>query len=97
MSAESTPCRSKTSCKRELSSPEDESELKKNKLSEVQEPASAADADSSDISDLSIMDLENVLAEGATLGEPPKTEITLKEADLKTIAGILGDTFQPQI
>ena len=34
MSAESTPCRSKTSCKRELSSPEDESELKKNKLSE---------------------------------------------------------------
>ena len=94
MSAELTPCRPKTSCKRELSSPEDESELKKKKLSEGQEPASAG---SSDISDLSIMDLENVLAEGATLGEPPKTEITLKEADLKTIAGILGDTFQPQI
>ena len=27
----------------------------------------------------------------------PKTEITLKEGDLQTIAGILADTFRPQI
>ena len=58
MSAESTPCRSKTSCKRVLSSPEDESELKKKRLSEGLESASATatGAGLSDISDLSVMD-----------------------------------------
>ena len=90
MNAESTPCRSKPSCKRVLSSPEDDSELKKNRLSGGLEPASATDTGLSDISDLSVMDPEN--AEGT-----PKTEITLKEGDLKTIAGILADTFRPQI
>ena len=69
MNAESTPCRHKTSCKRVLSSPEDDSELKKNKLSSEEAQSLVTDAGLSDISDLSVMDHDNV--EGAA-----KTEIT---------------------
>ena len=61
--------------------PEDDSELKKNKLSSEEAQSLVTDAGLSDLSDLPVMDHENV--EGAA-----KTEITLKEDDLKTIAGI---------
>ena len=81
--------------KRQLSSPEELLDSKKNKL--VSEIGTGTDLnlieetseeETSDISDLSNM---------ATTTADSGSVITLKEADLKTIAGTLKDTFEPQI
>ena len=92
----STPVRVKTSSqKRQLSSPEELLDSKKNKL--VSEIGTGTDLnfieetpeeETSDISDLSNM---------ATTTADSGSVITLKEADIKTIAGILKDSFEPQI
>ena len=90
MNATLTPiCSSKTK-KRELTSPEDLNELQKNKL--LSESGSDT---SSDISNLSIM--ANTVEPAATSEQSPLSQITLKENDLKTIADILRNTFEPQV
>ena len=96
MTSETTPLRSTTSVKRGLSTPEDESEQKKNKLSDGQ--VLDTEADLSDISDLSIMADETHRAGGLAVGSVPSgPQITLKVTDLQAIAEILRDSFQPQL
>ena len=90
MNATSTPICSSNTKKRELTSPEDLNELKKNKL--LSESGSDT---SSDISNLSIM--ADTVEPAATSEQSPLSQITLKENDLKTIADILRNTFEPQI
>lgn len=90
MSATSTPICASNTKKRELTSPEDLNELKKNKL--LSESGSDT---SSDISNLSIM--ADTVEPAATSEQSPLSQITLKENDLKTIADILRNTFEPQI
>ena len=104
MSNTSTPIKS-VSKKRELSSPEDLNELKKNKSEESEErqesdqlSGSYLEQSESDISDLSEMatnmaDGEKPDSEGTSSG----TSITLKENDLKTIAQFLKDAFDPKL
>ena len=94
MTTESTPLRVKAvSQKRQLSSPEELLDSKKNRfvnedsLEEISE-------ESSDISDLSIMASST---SSTTTTSDPGSVITLKEADLKTIAGVLKTTFEPNI
>ena len=91
MTTESTPLRVKTvSQKRQLSSPEELLDSKKNRLVN-EDSLEEISEESSDISDLSIM------ASSTTATSDPGSVITLKEADLKTIAGILKETFEPNI
>ena len=90
MNATSTPICSSNTKKRELTSPEDLNELKKNKL--LSESGSDT---SSDISNLSVM--ADTVEPAATSEQSPLSQITLKENDLKTIADILRNTFEPQI
>ena len=90
MSAESTPLRVKPgSQKRQFSSPEELLDSKKNRLVN-EESLEEISEESSDISDLSIM---------ASTTTTPDTGsvITLKKAVLKTIAGILKESFEPNI
>lgn len=99
MNVTSTPVSSTTSKKRELTSPEDLSELKKNRLL-----SESSKSDISDISNLSIMADQDVQAnvEPAVTNIPPsgtssQNVITLKDTDIQTIAGILRETFAPQL
>ena len=81
MTTESTPLRVKAvSQKRQLSSPEELLDSKKNRLVN-EDSLEEISEESSDISDLSIM------ASSTTTTSDPGSVITLKEADLKTIAG----------
>lgn len=99
MNVASTPVISTTSKKRELASPEDLSELKKNRLL-----SESSKSDISDLSNLSIMADQDVQAnvEPAVTNIPPsgtssQNVITLKDTDIQTIAGILRETFAPQL
>ena len=91
MNETSTPIHTKSSSqKRQLSSPEELLNLKKNKfISETETEVGESSLDDSEISDLSIMASTETADKGSV--------ITLKEADLTTIAGILNDTFEPTI
>lgn len=100
MSATQTPLRS-TSKKRELTSPEDQSDIKKNRVF----PESESESET-DISDLSVLgsSLPAMMADTVTIDPSAVTDsassqnaITLKEADLIIIGGILKNSFQPQI
>lgn len=103
MNVTSTPVSSTTNKKRELTSPEDLSELKKNRLL-----SESSKSDISDISNLSIMADQDVQANVEANVEPAATNIpptdtssqnviTLKDTDIQTIAGILRESFAPQM
>ena len=90
MNTTSTPICSSNTKKKELTSPEDLNELKKNKL------LSESGSDTSyDISNLSVM--ADTVEPATTSEQSPLSQITLKENDLKTIADILRNTFEPQV
>ena len=98
MSGTNTPVSSSARKKRELSSPEESSDLKKNKL----ESETESREEDIDISDLSIMAehevMELVTEEGATGGgQSVSTHITLTENDIKTIAEVLSATFETRL
>lgn len=84
MNASSTPISVSSSKKRELQSPEELAELKKNKLAETE----------SDISDLSIM--SNTEEKGAS-EVATQSVIQLDSTNMETIAELLKSSFQPQI
>ena len=101
MNSKSTPLRP-ASKKRELSSPEELLELKKNKLSSLKDnkqSESFVEQSDSVTSDLSIMAdekaINNAGVQRATSGTT--STITLQETDLITIADILRQTFEPQM
>ena len=84
MNTSSTPISASSSKKRELQSPEELAELKKNKLAEIE----------SDISDLFIM--SNTEEKGAS-EVASQSIIQLDSANMETIAELLKSSFQPQI
>ena len=103
MSTTSTPLQS-NSKKRVLSSPEDVGEVKKNKSDGSQENQDSAQlsgsyldqpehSDTSEISDLSVM--ASMTSEGGST--PATANVTLKESDLKTIANVLKEAFDPKL
>lgn len=84
--------------KRMLSSPEDVSEVKKNKpdISEEDVQLSGSYLDQpehSDISDISVM--ASMTAEGVSTST--STHLSLKEEDLTTVANILKEAFDPKL
>lgn len=89
MNVTSTPITVTSSKKRELQSPEDLSELKKNRVASNSEPASE-----SDISDLSIM---SNTAEKEASETASQSVIRLDNANMETIAELLKVSFQPQL
>ena len=102
MYSTATPVTTSTTKKRVLSSPEDSTDLKKNKLS-LSINSESREEDTSDISDLSVMaeSMEANIqeAEGDDTGvmKPAHTHITLAENDLKTIGEILRASFEPRL
>lgn len=91
MSVSSTPISVLSSKKRELQSPEDLAELKKNKVAD-------SESEISDLSDLSIMSNteEKGISEGASEGAS-QSVIQLDNANMETIAELIKNSFQPQI
>ena len=91
MSVTSTPSRpAGISQKRELSSPEDLVEPKKNKV------LAETGLDSSELFDMSTMDVGDSQSVDQTLSSSENV-ISLKEADLSTIATVIKQAFEPQI
>ena len=98
MSGTNTPVSSSVSKKRGLSSPEESSDLKNNKL----ESETESREEDTNISDLSIMAehevMESVTEGGATGGgHSVSSHITLAENDIKTIAEVLSATFETRL
>lgn len=89
MNVTSTPVTATSSKKRELQSPEELSELKKNRVTSNSESASEAD-----ISDLSIM---SNTAEKEELETASQSVIRLDNTNMETIAELLKTSFQPQL
>ena len=89
MNVTSTPTTATSSKKRELQSPEDLSELKKNRVASNSESVSE-----SDISDLSIMSNTAEREEPETASQ---SVIRLDNTNMETIAEILKTSFQPQL
>ena len=99
MNVTSTPVSSTTSKKRELTSPEDLSELKKNRL--LSESSKSGISDISNLSNMADQDVQANM-EPASIEIPPagtssQNVITLRDSDIQTIAGILRETFAPQL
>ena len=91
MSVTSTPSRpAGISQKRELSSPEDLVEPKKNKV------LAETGLDNSELFDMSTMDVGDSQSVDQTLSSSENV-ISLKEADLSTIATVIKQAFEPQI
>lgn len=93
--ASSTPVTSKDSKKRELSSPEFDSDNKKNRILSD----SIAESES-DISDLSVSETmaSNVVSSEAPAGlADASAHFTLDETQLQKIASLMKESFQPQV
>ena len=102
MYSTATPVTTSTTKKCVLSSPEESTDLKKNKLS-LSINSESREEDTSDISDLSVMaeSMEANIqeAEGDDTGvmKPAHTHKTLAENDLKTIGEIIRASFEPRL
>ena len=102
MYSTANPVTTSTTKKRVLSSPEESTDLKKNKLS-LSTYSESREEDTSDISDLSVMaesmeaNTQEAGADDTGVVKPAHTHITLAENDLKTIGEILRASFEPRL
>ena len=96
----STPAGSTQSKKRELSSPEFDYDIKKNRV--LSGSIAESEADISDISDLSITETmaSNIVTTEATadpVTSDVSTHLTLQPADIQNIATLMKDSFAPHV
>lgn len=99
----STPASSNQSKKRELSSPEFDVDIKKNRV--LSGSIAESEADISDISDLSAIETmasNTATAEvtgvtGTATTSEVSTHLTLQQSDIQNIASLMKDSFAPQI